>query len=408
MAMINRRELFQRGLHISGGVALLGGLPALLAACGSSKKSSSATVAPTTAGSATTAASATTGATATTTAAAGSSAATTGSAATSSAPASSAAPADLGTLNYRLSWIKNSEFAGAYLADANSYYKQQGFSSVNLIAGGPSAQPAEVDVSSGKALVGISAPDSVAQAISQGGKLTIIGAQYQKNPFAVMSLASSPIKTPQDMYGKKFGLQSANQTVWDAFVAASGIDDSKIIKFPAQFDPTPLVQGQCDCWFSFITNEPNLLKVQEVDTYTFLLADFGYPLVNEVLVVATDSITSKADELKAFLKGEIMGWHDVYKDPAKAAQLTVGTYGKDLGLDATEQTLEVRSENELIWTDDTKANGILTITDDLIAKNIDTLGKAGLKITADALFDLSLLKAVYAANPDLKTPPTAG
>ncbi len=385
MAMINRRELFQRGLHIGGGVALLGGLPALLAACGSSKKSSSATVAPTTAGTATTAS-------------AGSSAAT----------GSTAAAADLGALDYRLSWIKNSEFAGAYFADSNGYYKQAGFSSVNLIAGGPSAQPAEVDVSSGKALVGISAPDTVAQAIAQGAKLTIIGAQYQKNPFAVMSLASSPIKTPQDMYGKKFGLQSANQTVWDAFVKASGIDDTKIIKFPAQFDPTPLVQGQCDCWFSFITNEPNLLKVKEIDTYNFLLADYGYPLVSEVLVVATDSITSKAAQLKAFLRGEIMGWHDVYKDPAKAADVTVNNYGKDQGLEAAEQQLEVRAENELIWTDDTKANGLFTITDDLIAKNIDTLGKAGLKITADVLFDLSLLKAVYTENPELKTPPTAG
>jgi ABC-type nitrate/sulfonate/bicarbonate transport system substrate-binding protein len=407
MAMINRRELFQRGLQVGGGVALLGGLPALLAACGSSKKATSTTTA-------STAAPATTAAEATTTAAASGStapAATSGSTASSTATTSagsSAPAADLGTLDYRLSWIKNSEFAGAYLADANGYYKAAGFSAVNLIAGGPSAQPAEVDVSSGKALVGISAPDSVAAAIAQGGKLTIIGAQYQKNPFAVMSLASNPIKTPQDMYGKKFGLQSANQTIWDAFVVASGIDDSKIIKFPAQFDPTPLVNGECDCWFSFITNEPNLLKEQNVDTFSFLIADFGYPLVNEVLVVSTDSVKNKADELKAFLKGEIMGWHDVYKDPAKAADLTVNNYGKDLGLSAAEQQLEVRSENELIWTADTKANGIFTITDDLIAKNIDTLGKAGLKITAEELFDLSLLEAVYAENPELKTPPTAG
>ncbi|MEO5899311.1 MAG: ABC transporter substrate-binding protein [Ilumatobacteraceae bacterium] len=399
MAMINRRELFQRGLQVTGGVALLGGLPALLAACGSDKKTASTSPA-TTAASATTAEAATNVAGSTAVTTAGSTAGTT---AGSSAPA-----ADLGTLDYRLSWIKNSEFAGAYMADANGYYKAAGFSSVNLIAGGPSAQPAEVDVSSGKALVGISAPDTVAAAIAQGGKLTIIGAQYQKNPFAVMSLASNPIKTPQDMYGKKFGLQSANQTVWDAFVAASGIDDSKIVKFPAQFDPTPLVNKECDCWFSFITNEPNLLKEQNIDTFSFLLADFGYPLVSEVLVVAADSITSKADELKAFLKGEIMGWHDVYKDPAKAADLTVNVYGKDLGLTADEQQLEVRSENELIWTDDTKANGIFTITDALIAKNVETLGKAGLTITAEALFDMSLLEAVYSENPELKTPPTAG
>lgn len=374
---MNRRDL----LRFGGGAVLLGGAaPALLAACGSDSKSSS-----------------TTAAKATTTAAGG-----------STAPAGSTPAADLGTLDYRLSWIKNAEFAGAYFADNKGFYKDAGFSTVNLIAGGPSAQPAEVDVSSGKALVGVSAPDVTAAAIGQGGKLIIIGAQYQKNPFAVMSLATSPVKTPQEMYGKSFGLQSANQVVWDAFVKASGIDDSKITKFPAQFDPTPLVNGEADTWFSFITNEPNLLKEQGVETFSFLLADFGYPLVSEVLVVSVESLTAKRDHLKAFLKAEILGWHEVYKDPKGAAALTVNDYGKDLGLSADEQELEVRSENELIWTDETKANGIFTLTDELIAKNIETLGKAGLTITATDLFDMSLLEEVYAENPELKTVPTAG
>jgi ABC-type nitrate/sulfonate/bicarbonate transport system substrate-binding protein len=318
------------------------------------------------------------------------------------AATTAAAAKDLGALNYRLSWIKNSEFAGSYIADNKGYYKQVGFSSVNLIAGGPSAQPTEVDVSSGKALVGISSPDQVASAIGAGSDLVIIGAQYQKNPFAVMSLAKNPIKTPQDMYGKKFGLQAANQIVWDAFVKSSGIDDSKIIKFPAQFDPAPLVQGQADCWMSFVTNEPNLLKVQGVDTYTFLLADFGYPLVNEVFVIQRKSLKENRDLIKAFLKAEIMGWRDLAKDPDLGAKLTVETYGKDLGLDAAEQTLEIKSETDLIVTADTKANGIFTITDDLIAKNVETLGKSGITVTADKLFDLSALKEVYAENPDLK------
>ena len=78
--------------------------------------------------------------------------------------------------------IKNAEFAGAYFADNKGFYKDAGFSTVNLIAGGPSAQPAEVDVSSGKALVGVRPPDVTAAAIGQGGKLIIIGAQYQKVP----------------------------------------------------------------------------------------------------------------------------------------------------------------------------------------------------------------------------------
>ena len=58
---------------------------------------------------------------------------------------------------------------------------------------------------SGKALVGISAPDIVAAAITAGAELTCIGAEYQKNPFCVMSLADKPIKTP----ARKFDVVTA-------------------------------------------------------------------------------------------------------------------------------------------------------------------------------------------------------
>ena len=307
---LDRRGFLRRGMGFGvGAVAAGAGLPALLAACGSSSKLASTV---TTAGaSATTAAKTATTAAGTATTAAGGAATTT------------AVKKDLGKMSLRLSWIKNSEFAGSYVADDSGFYTAEGFSSVDLIAGGPSASPIEVDVQSGKALVGISSPDLVAAAIAKGADLTIIGVQYQKNPFAVMSLAKTPIKSPQEMYGKKFGLQAANQVVWDAFVKASGIDDSKINKIPAQFDPQPLVNGETDCWFSFVTNEPNLLKVKGVDTYSFLIADFGYPLVSEVYVVKRDSLTKNRDALKAFLKAEIKGWTAVKKDPAKAADLTV-------------------------------------------------------------------------------------
>ena len=374
---LTRRNLLRGGLRLGAGAAVVGGLPGLLAACGSSKSSSTATT--------------TAAGTATTKAGAGTTAA--------------AAMADLGKMSLRLSWIKNSEFAGSYVADDKGYYKANGFSSVELIAGGPTATPIEVDVQTGKALVGISAPDLAGAAIAKGADLIIIGAQYQKNPFCVMSLAKTPIKTPQDMYGKKFGLQAANQSVWDAFVKASGIDDSKITKVPAQFDPQPLVNGEVDCWMSFVTNEPNLLKVKGVDTASFLLADFGYPLVSEVYVVKKESITKKRDALKAFLKSEIQGWRDVYKDPALGAKLTTEKYGKDLGLDTAEQQLEVEAENLLIWTADTKANGVFTVTDKLIAENIEVLKKGGLTLTAAQLFDFSLLAEVYAKYPDLKVAP---
>jgi ABC-type nitrate/sulfonate/bicarbonate transport system substrate-binding protein len=320
---------------------------------------------------------------------------------TGSASASPTAVASLGALSYRLSWIKNAEFAGSYIADTKGYYKAQGFSSVNLIAGGASATPMEADVASNKALVGVSSPDITGAAILKGAPLQIIGVQYQKNPFAIMSMAKTPILTAKDMYGKKIGVQVANTSVWDAFTKAAGLDVSKITVVPVQFDPTPLTQGTVDGWFSFITNEPIELTAAGFKVTTFLLADQGYPLVSETYMATTASIKSNPEALKGFLMGEIMGWKDNISDPKLGATLTVDTYGKGLGLAIPEQTQECIAENKLILNADTTKNGLFTCTDALIEENLKTLAIGGLKLTSSQLFDLSLLEDIYQEHPEL-------
>src|SRR6202044_486492 len=102
------------------------------------------------------------------------------------------------------------------------YYIKQGFSAVNLLTGGPNVAQDAV-VAAGKAISGISSPDITGPAVTQGAPLVIIGAQYQKNPFAIMSLASKPINNPQEMIGKKIGVQSTNESVWKAFLKANNI-----------------------------------------------------------------------------------------------------------------------------------------------------------------------------------------
>ena len=363
---IDRREVLRLAARWGAGSAAFGlGLPALLAACGSDTKSAS----PTTSG-----------------------------------PAGAPAKKSLGTLDFRLSWIKNVEFAGEYLADAKGFYAAEGFTSVNLISGGPTATPIETDVATKKALVGISAPDITGTAIKKSGaKLKIIGAQYQKNPFAIMSLKKNPINTPQDMIGKKIGVQATNEAVWAAFLKAAKIDPGKVTKIPVQFDPLPLTQGQADGWFSFFTNEPNDLRHRGFEVTQFLLADAGYPLVSEVYVVREESLTSERDKIKAMLRADIKGWTESLKDPAAGPMLTTGVYGKDLGLDTGEQTLESKSQNSVILTEETKKNGLFTVSDKLLDENIATLELAGVTIGKAELFDLSVLAEVYKEDPSLVT-----
>ena len=372
------RRRFLRVGAAGAGLVGTGGLSAFLAACGSSSSSSTSgattTVGPTGAASGST----------------------------------TVAPGSFGTINFQLSWIENDEFSGEYLAATRGYYTAQGFAAVNLLAGGPNVTQDAV-VASGKAFSGISSPDITAAAINQGADLIIVGAQYQKNPFAIMSLASSPIHNPQEMIGKKIGVQSTNEAVWQSFLKANNIAPSKVHEVPVQFDPTPLTTHTVDGWFSFITNEPNLLKVKGFDTYTFLLNDYNYPLVSETYMVQKSALTGTTrDKLKAFLRAEIMGWHDSIADPAAGPHLAVTKYGKSLGLNEAEQTLESTAQNKLILTPETMTSGIFTIAPTSIADSIHTLGLGGITIAASKLFDTSVIDEIYQENPELKTAPAPG
>src|SRR5712691_2107257 len=263
-----------------------------------------------------------------------------------------AGPAKAGAIgagSLRLPWVENVEFAGSYIAGTNGYYKADGFSSFTLIGGGPTATPVETDLVAGKALFGISSPDLAASAVARGGAgIKIIGTQFQKNPFALLSMADNPIRTPRDMIGKKIGVQALNESLWAAFLKANHINPNSITKVPVQFDPLPLTTGVVDGWVA-----------------------------------------------------HIKGWKGALAEPALGARLAVEKYGKNLGLNVAEQTLESKTQNTLVLTDDTKKNGLFPITPELIAENIATLKLGGTNVTAEQLFDLSVLTEVYQENPAL-------
>ena len=323
-----------------------------------------------------------------------------------SAPAAgaSAAPASFGDLSMQLSWIKNIEFGGEYMADSKGYYTQAGLSKVDLVTG--PVDSADALVVAGNVTVGVSAPDATARFITeQGAPLKIIGATFQKNPFCILSIEQGkPIRTLADLAGKTVGIQAGtNQQIFAGFLKANGIDPASVKQVVVQYEPTPLTEKKVDGFMAFLTNEPFLVKQQGFTPVTLAFADNGLPLASETLVVLQDTIDKDRDKLKAFLKAEIQGWNDAVADPAGAAKLAVDTYGKDLKLDLAGQTEQATAQNELVSTAETKTNGLFTLSDAAVAANLKSLGSMGITVTADQLFDLSLAKEVYAENASLKT-----
>ncbi|MGY1650223.1 ABC transporter substrate-binding protein [Geodermatophilus sp. SYSU D01119] len=308
---------------------------------------------------------------------------------------------DLGELTLQLSWIKNAEFAGEFFADTNGHYTDVGFTSVTMDPG-PGA--IETLVATEDADFGLSNAVSTAQVIAEeDAPLKIVGTKFQKNPFTILSLADGGnIATPQDLVGKRIGVQAGgNETLFDALLEVNGIDPADVEKVPVEYDPAPLIDGEVDGFLAYLTNESITVQSQGIEVTNLPFADNGLPFVAESVITTDRMIAEEPERVMAFLEAEIRGWQDALADPAEGARLAVEEYGADLQLDMAKELEQSEVQAGLIVTPDVEANGLFTITDELIEQNMATLAAAGIDIEAEDLFDLSLLEQLLEEKPEL-------
>ena len=318
--------------------------------------------------------------------------------------------ASYGEISVQYSWIKNEEFAGEFYADKNGYYTDAGFDSVVGVSG-PDTGVAKL--LSGTVQVALSDAASIGAAIAeQDAPLKIIAATFQKNPFTILSLKDGGnITTPQDLIGKRIGVQDSNASVFAALLNANGIDASQVTIVPVDFDPTPLMKGDVDGFMAYLTNEALTVQQAGYDITNLPYADNGVPYVAETYSVTDQYLAENKDLLKAFLTAEIRGWSDVfsastddtvalvteyYNAAAAAGDLTFGD------LDPTKTALGIEAEKQLISTDETVSNGLFTISDDLKKQTVASLAAAGWDVSVDDLFDTTIIDEIYADDPDLK------
>ncbi|WP_396667367.1 ABC transporter substrate-binding protein [Microbacterium sp. R86528] len=317
--------------------------------------------------------------------------------------------ASYGEISVQYSWIKNEEFAGEFYAYENGYYDEAGFENVVGVAG-PDTGVAKL--LSGSVQVALSDAASVGAAVAeQDAPLKIIGATFQKNPFTILSLTEGGnIMTPDDLIGKTIGVQDSNSSVFAALLAANDIDPADVNIVPVDFDPTPLINGEVDGFMAYLTNEAITVEFAGFPVTNLAYAENGLPYVAETYSVTDDYLAENADLLKAFLIAEIKGWTDTFNEPLDdTVSLVVDYYNESAAagdltfgdLDPEKVAAGLEAQALLISTDETEANGLFTISDDLQAQTLASLLASGWELSADQLFDTTIIDEIYAENPDL-------
>lgn len=310
-------------------------------------------------------------------------------------PASSSGTAQV---TYQLSWTHSVQFGGTYLAHDRGLFEELGLD-VRLAAGGPNVA-GDANTVSGAALMNISVADGVARSNGEGADLVIIGAQYQKSPVTILSLAEAPLEQPQDLVGKKIGVAGTDTPGLSAFLAINGLGQDQVTFVPSQYDPAVLTAGQVDGLYCFYNDLPVALAVQGVEGHSMLLADFGYNPMSQTYTVRRSSLddAQKRDQIVRLVRGDARGWQLYKGDPRAAADLTVKAY-PDAGLDLESQRKQADVQLDIMYSATTDRFGFGWFTDEQIEENLRLFELLGIRGGTRELWDRSVLDEVYKDGP---------
>ena len=285
-------------------------------------------------------------------------------------------------------WINDAEFSGYFLALDKGYYAEEGLD-LTYLPGGPDVIP-ESAIIAGRADLTLTTPDTTIRAISeQGAKFKIIGAQYQKNPIGVVSLKKNPVNTPADLVGTTIAVPPVNTVTVEALLALNGIDRAAVNIVPYAYDPTPLVKGEIDASLDFTTNVPFTIGQLGEEAHSFLLYDHGVTLYNDTVVVTEETLATKRKELVSWLRASRKGWVEALADPALHPPQWETTWFAGTGRSIENEVFFNTAQKPLIDT----PNGIFSMTEEDIEKNIQALEAVGIKGSRD-MFDTTLLAEI--------------
>ena len=309
-----------------------------------------------------------------------------------------ASPEGKDAVTYQLSWTHSVQFGGTYLAKDRGLFDHQGLD-VQLAPGGPNVA-GDANTVSGAALMNISVADGVARSNAEGADLVIIGAQYQKSPVTILSLADAPLTGPEDLVGKRIGVAGTDTPGLEAFLTINGLTKDDLVFVPSQYDPAVLTAGQVDGLYCFYNDLPVALAVQGIEGHSMLLADYGYNPMSQTYTVLRSSLADEQnrDQVVRLFRGDAQGWQLYKDDPEAAADLTVEAH-PDAGLDLETQRKQAEVQLDIMYSDLTDQHGFGWFTDEQVQENLKLFELLGIEGATAELWDRSILDEVYRDGP---------
>jgi NitT/TauT family transport system substrate-binding protein len=228
------------------------------------------------------------------------------------------------TVNLQLGWLAGNNQLGEVAAKHLGYFEEE---HINLAIqpGGPSIDGIAI-VASGRFELGqVSSSPSLMLAVSQKIPVQCIAVGCQVHPYAYFSLPKKPVRSAQDLVGKKVGVQATAKILLSALLKKHNIPEKDVEVVVIGAEMTPLLTGQTDVVSGWQTNTTTL-RALGPDRIDMRLWDQGVRLYALPYYATRDTIAKKPEMLAGFTRAAARGWEYAYKNPEKAVDFLLKEY----------------------------------------------------------------------------------
>jgi NitT/TauT family transport system substrate-binding protein len=228
------------------------------------------------------------------------------------------------TINMQLGWLAGNNQIGEVAAKHLGYFEEEKLD-LKIQPGGPNIDGIAI-VASGRFELGqVSSSPSLMLAASQKIPVKCFAIGAQEHPYAYFTLPKKPVRTPQDLIGKKVGVQATAKILLTGLLKKHNIPENALEVVVIGSEMSPLVTGQADVVSGWVTNTTTL-KVIGPERIDMRLWDAGVRLYALPYYATHETLAKKAEMLTAFTRAAGRGWAWAKENPEKAVDFLVKDY----------------------------------------------------------------------------------
>jgi NitT/TauT family transport system substrate-binding protein len=301
---------------------------------------------------------------------------------------------------YVMSWAPDARWAGEFLAKERGYYKNEGIEVTFTHQRGSLASLQQVGA--GAAEFGSPDGSDVIFAREKGVPIRAVMLTARNTGIAFMSLKETNITKPEDLIGKKVGVQRASATFvgFQALMAKNNIDVEKLEKIEAAFGLEVLLLKKVDIRPVMLFNEYVLAVHKGIPVNVMWLPDFGLNLVGKTISTNEKTLKERPQVVQGFINASLRGLEEATKD-RKAAIDALMKNVPDLERAYQEKVWNMLVDRIMGVQDATPQKPFGYNDPDLFRATIEVLTKYGtLKSppALDGVFDNRFVEAYYRAR----------